>query len=104
MNIVGRILVIVAIAGYTWLLLAWQGKIEHAKNYSVSLTQEQWGSRLKVISDAKEVMRKSSYPGTIISSVTDSLDVLAKEINEQVGGELQRDAAKAKADTSKQKK
>lgn len=100
MNIVIRIFVIFLFTGFTWLLLGGQSKIAYTKTYTVSLTQEQWGAKLKVLSDAKEVMRKSSYPGTIISSVTDSLDVLVKEINEQVGGELQREAAKAKADTT----
>lgn len=71
-----------------------------ARTYAVSNTFEKWNSSLKVISDAKEIMRKSSYPGTIIASVTDSLDVLAKEISEQVGAELQREAAKPKADSS----
>ncbi len=80
-------------------ILSWQKK-EMRKTYPVSLTQEQWGARLKFISDAKEVMRKSSYPGNIISTISDSLDALAKEINEQVGSELQREAVKAKADTT----
>lgn len=81
-------------------LLAWQSRQPTPKTYTVSLTQKQWDAKLKVLSDAKEVMRKSSYPGTIISTVTDSLDELVKEINEQVGGELQREAAKAQADTT----
>lgn len=82
------------------VLMAWQSRQQAPKTYTVSLTQEQWGAKLKVLSDAKEVMRKSSYPGTIISSVTDSLDVMVKEINEQVGLEIQREAIKAKIDTT----
>lgn len=100
MNIIIRSFVIVFFAGFTWLLLGWQSNTVHSKTYSVSYTQDQWINKLKLLSDAKEVMRKSSYPGTVISSVTDSLEVLIKEINEQVGGEVQREAAKAKTDTS----
>ncbi len=92
------VLGVVVCLGYVYRTLA--APIQKHKVYSVSLTQEQWGARLKFISDAKEVMRKSSYPGSIISTISDSLDVLAKEINEQVGSELQREAAKAKADTT----
>lgn len=88
------------------ILIAWQkGEATiyppFPKVYTVSLTQEQWGARLKFIADAKEVMRKSSYPGTIISSVNDSLDVIMKEINEQVGMQLQQEAAKGKVDTTR---
>ena len=84
--------------GAAVLLLAFTFIGAPEKKYSVSLTQEQWSARLQFINNAKEIMRKSSYPGSTIAQVSDSLDVIGKDISEQVGRELQ---AEAKKDTTK---
>lgn len=86
-------------------LFAFKPKGTLPKTYPVSLTTDQWQSRLQTINAAKEIMRKSTLPGNVISQYSDSLDVMAKEISEQVGSQLQSEAAKAKTDsTSKPKK
>jgi hypothetical protein len=69
------------------------------KTYTVTLTQSEWANRLKFIADAKEIMRKSSYPGTVISQVTDSLESFSLEINQQVGNQIQKE----RTDTTKPK-
>lgn len=92
--------VLVIISLFFISFMAFRPKEVPLKTYSVSLSQDQWVARLRFISDAKEVMRKSSYPGTAISQVSDSLDILSKEINEQVGSEIQREATKSQTDTT----
>ncbi len=62
------------------------------KTYTVSLSYEQWAARARFVNDAKEIMRKSSYPGNIISQVSDSLEIIVKDINEQVGTQLLRES------------
>lgn len=71
------------------------------KTYSVSLTTDQWQSRLQTINASKEIMRKSTLPGNVISQYSDSLSVMAQEISEQVGAQIQREQ---KVDSTKPKK
>lgn len=71
------------------------------KTYSVTLTTDQWQSRLQTINASKEIMRKSTLPGNVISQYSDSLDVISRDIQEQVGAQIQREQ---KADSTKSKK
>ena len=72
------------------------------KVYSVSLTTDQWNSRLQTINAAKEIMRKSTLPSNVISQYSDSLSVMAQDISEQVGMQLQQE--QKRDSTSKPKK
>lgn len=77
-----------------------------AKTNTVSLTQTEWGNRLQTLQNTKEIMRKSTLPGNIISAWSDSVDVMIKDVNEQVGAQLQAEqkaAAKKDSATNKQK-
>lgn len=71
------------------------------KTYPVSLTQSEWGSRLQTIQNAKAIMRQSSLPASVVANWSDSLDVMAADIQKQVGAELQ---AEQKKDSTKPKK
>lgn len=91
----------IAILGYVGLLFAWRGKIEdNPKTYSVKLTQQEWGSRLQTLQNAKLIMRQSSLPANVVANWSDSLDVMAGDIQRQVGAEMQKEN---KTDTVKPK-
>lgn len=59
--------------------------------YSMTLTQTEWNSVFQVLNSSKEVMRKSSYPGTLIAELTDSLTSIQNRIQSQIGQQIAAD-------------
>lgn len=76
------------IVGISFFTLKAQQLVQE-KKYKLELTQQQWAMRLNYIEAAKQIMDKSVLPANAVSQWKDSLDVFAREINEQVGAQLQ---------------
>lgn len=85
---------------FCFFIIAWQAVKDANKTYSVKLTQQEWGSRLQTIQNAKLIMRQSSLPANVVANWSDSLDVMAGDIQKQVGAEMQKEN---KTDTVKPK-
>ncbi len=66
------------------------------KKYHLSYTSEQWRAKIEALDNAKEVMRKSTYPGTVISQVQDSLTAIISDINTQISAQIAADTVKSK--------
>lgn len=65
------------------------------KSYHVTLSPEDWQSRVNILENAKAIMDKSTLPANVVSSWKDSVSKFEQEIIAQVQKQM-ADTVKAK--------
>jgi hypothetical protein len=84
--------VLIAASAFTYNLK----HITPGHKYTMTLTVEDWQSKIQYLETAKQIMAKSTLPANVVSQWSDSLSKFEQEISAQIGSQVAADTVKKK--------
>jgi hypothetical protein len=68
-------------------------KVRASKTYSVTLTVDEWNTAMQTINNAREIMKKSTFPANVVSDWSDSLLSVQLKLSSQIQDQMRKDGS-----------
>jgi hypothetical protein len=73
-----------------------QVKEKPVRLYRLEYSEISWASKVQILMNVQEIMRKSTLPANVVAQWTDSVQSIIADIQKQVGQQMAADTTKKK--------